>query len=172
MMQSNKCNKLIIGITGPTGSGKSYICNLFENLGAKIISADKIGHEVLINEAKEQILKYFRTLERKEIGHIVFKDKEKLKKLNDIMHPLIVNKILNIIKDESFVVIDAALLFEVGLHKYCTETIYVLANKNARLLRIIERDKITKLQAEARIENEPSSIPNVNIVIYNDFEKN
>ena len=164
-------NKYIVGITGPTGSGKSYVSNLFKSLGAKIINADEIGHDVLINEAREDILNNFKTLERKEIAAIVFNNKESLEKLNSIMHPLIINRILNIIKNETFVAIDAALLFEAGLHEYCTETIYIFASKNTRLSRIIERDKITKTHAEARIKNEPSKIPDVNIVIYNDFEE-
>ncbi|MCL2610324.1 MAG: dephospho-CoA kinase [Defluviitaleaceae bacterium] len=164
-------NKQVIGVTGPTGSGKSYISRLFKEIGAFVIEADKIGHDVLINEAKSDILTCFGTLDRKEIGKAVFTSSEKLKILNNIMYPLIIKRILNIVEEHEFTVIDAALLFETGLDKYCTKIIYVLANRKSRLKRIMERDKITLEQAENRLKSQSAKIPDVNIVICNDYEK-
>ena len=168
---NNEGNKQIVGITGPTGSGKSYISNIYKELGFSIIDADFIGHIVLENEAKEEILKTFGTLNRKEIGKIVFSNRERLKLLNNIMHPLIVQRVLNIIEENKKVVIDAALLFETGLDKICTEIVYVLASDKNRLKRIVERDNITIEQAENRIKSQSNTIPNVHFVVYNEYEK-
>ncbi|MCL1924164.1 MAG: dephospho-CoA kinase [Defluviitaleaceae bacterium] len=163
-----KQGKKVIGVTGSSGSGKSYVSKLFEKFGALIIDADKVGHSILENEAKEKILKEFGTVSRKELAAQVFSNKEKLNILNNIMHPLIIDKILNIIKTNNFVVIDAALLFETGLDKYCTETIYVFASYNTILERIIQRDGITREHAMARLKSQSKNIPNVNIIIYNE----
>src|SRR3989344_8046141 len=120
--------EMIIGITGPIGSGKTTVAKLFSRRHFSRIDADEIGHELLKNsQIKNKIIKEFgneildnrKTIDRNKLGNIVFNDDRKLKKLNSIMHLTIINEIKNQIKiiqtkcgDNVKIIIDAPLLFE------------------------------------------------------------
>ena len=83
---------MIIGLTGGIASGKSTASKYLAEQGFKIYDADKIAKEISESkETKEEILKIFGTVERAEIKKIVFEDKEKLKILNDIIHPRVLD---------------------------------------------------------------------------------
>lgn len=157
---------MIIGITGQTGAGKSLVASIFEKHEFKLIDADVIARLVvskgstclkeLENEFGSKILNSDKTLNRTALAKIAFENKENLKKLNDITHPYIINKIKSLldlynknnIKD---IIIDAPLLFESKLDKLCSKTIVAKANKRVRLQRIIKRDNISLSLAELRI---------------------
>ena len=85
-------SRLVLGLTGSIGSGKSTVAKIFQELGAEIIDADKVGHSLLEKkEVRESIVKNFGSsvldkegkIERRKLGSIVFRDKERLKKLDD-----------------------------------------------------------------------------------------
>jgi len=160
---------MIIGLTGNSGSGKSYVADIFLENGAYIVDADKTAHQILeknsitYNEILEffgdEILDTSGNINRKVLGKIVFNDKRKLKKLNEMTHKhitdIIMHKIENA-KQQSYklIVIDAPLLIETDLHKVCDKVIVVYADENVRLERITERDGIAEIEAFNRIKNQ------------------
>jgi dephospho-CoA kinase len=111
--------KIIVGIAGNIGSGKTKVSKFFEDFGAYYVSADEIGWEVLI-EIKDQLCTVFgesiidgKGIDRKKLRNIVFSSDKNLTLLNELSHPLLKKKILKKIKDieSNMIVIDAALLF-------------------------------------------------------------
>jgi len=147
----------MIGIVGKAGSGKSTVARILsENYDFAIIDADKIGHSIL-EEIKELILKQFGhdilsnngKIDRNILGNIVFKDSEKLKILNSIIHPEIKKKISQVIEitPEKLLVLDAALLFEMGCDEFCDYITLVEAPEK----QIIERLKKSRRWDEDKI---------------------
>lgn len=158
----------IIGLTGGSGSGKSTVSRILKQHGAFIIDADKIAHQIIVcgqpayNEIKEyfgkDILDDKGNIIRKELGKIVFADKDKLSFLNKCTHKYIIENIKNEIciakaKDKLYnmIVIDAPLLIEGGLTDICKYVVVVNASKDIRLKRIVERDNIEIELAEKRL---------------------
>ncbi|MCX7821170.1 MAG: dephospho-CoA kinase [Brevinematales bacterium] len=131
--------KYVIGIFGKTGSGKSTVSKILsEKYGFYHIDVDKIGH-IVLEKLKDKILANFGKgiltdgkIDRKKLGEIVFKNRNELYKLNSIVHPEIKKLTYQEIKntDKKYVVIDAALLFEIGLDEYCDFLIMVESNEN------------------------------------------
>ena len=164
---------LTIGLTGPTGAGKSVFGAVAaEKFGALHIDTDKTAREV-VEKGKpclEEIAEYFGkdvirddgSLDRKALGKIVFSDAEKLKKLNEITHYYIkkeTQKTLDEAKKNGIgiAVVDAPLLFESGTDKMCDVTVGVIAERTRRRSRIIERDAITDEAAALRMGSEKSA---------------
>src|SRR3989338_5771308 len=92
---------MIIGITGNFGSGKTTVSNMFRKHGFEVINADKLYHGIYNKNKvlRNKIKKEFGTLNRNEIKKIVFNDYKKLKKLNEITHPIIIKGIKNKIQN-------------------------------------------------------------------------
>ncbi len=146
---------MVIGITGPAGSGKSTISKIIKTIykdKASIIDVDRLGHEVLTYFfIKEKLKEVFgegifdddNNISRSKLGEIVFSNKEKLELLNQIVHPEILNKTEQILKEISnkndIIIIDAALLFKIGLDKLCDKIIYVDAPEELRIKRLSEK---------------------------------
>jgi dephospho-CoA kinase len=146
---------MVIGITGPAGSGKSTISKIIKTIykdKASIIDVDRLGHEVLTYFfIKEKLKEVFgeeifdddNNISRSKLGEIVFSNKEKLELLNQIVHPKILNKTEQILKEISnkndIIIIDAALLFKIGLDKLCDKIIYVDAPEELRIKRLSEK---------------------------------
>lgn len=158
----------VIGLTGGSGSGKSTAARIFEEMGAFIIDADKISHE--ITDSDQTVLAKIRetfsdevfengVLCRRALGKIVFGDKSALEKLNRIIHPAIAAKTVEIIENcgKDIVIIDAPLLFDVKvIADLCDETIAVCAPEQVRIDRIIARDGISCEMANQRINSQRS----------------
>lgn len=173
---------MIIGLTGGSGTGKSTVVEFFIDKGYLLLDFDKISRDVcapntkclkeLTNHFGNDILNKDKTLNRKHLGNIVFKDKEKLKELNNITHKYILEEMLMFLsknKDKN-IIMDAPLLFEANIDKYCNKTIAILATKEARIERIMKRDGLTRRQSENRINSQPDDIfyiNRANIVIAN-----
>ena len=143
---------MIIGITGGSGTGKSSLANL---LGYEVIDADCEYHKLFAenHELKNELIDRFGTCKRKELADIVFSDKSKLEKLNEITFKYVLAAIGEKIppKGDSIIVIDAPLLFESGLDQRCDFTIAVLAGYELRIKRIMERDNLSRENAKMRI---------------------
>jgi len=170
MMQNKKVK--IIGLTGGTGSGKSTVAAMVKKYGAAVIDADIIARKIVEpgQEALREIVKFFGQdillesgqLNRRKLGDIVFNDKEKLKELNRITHPHIINEIkkeIEIIKNNgeyNSIIIDAAVLIDSGLSLLCDEIWVVTADKEIRLKRIMERDRLEENSAISRINSQMS----------------
>lgn len=152
-------NKKIIGITGASGAGKSYISQKLRKMGFDVFDADEIAHRSINNAAcKAELCEYFgddilnsNEIDRKILGKIVFSNPEKLEKLNQITHKYILSDIFAEIEksDGAFVFVDGAVLIESGIK--CDFMIGVLADKDIRLARIMNRDGITAEDAKRRI---------------------
>ena len=156
----------IIGLTGNIASGKSEISKILKSLGATVIDMDEIGKEVQeknIDNVVEKIRKAFGSkfvkdgkIDRKLLGDYVFKNSKALKKLNDIMIPVMTKLLKEKIKEYSrknakVVIIDAAILFEAGWDKFADEVWVVYTPKDLQLKRLMERENISEPQALARI---------------------
>lgn len=169
-----------IGLTGPTGGGKGYVCAELEKQGFKIINCDKAarkavekGSAVLDELAKEfgEDIIVNGELNRKLLASRAFDSKEHTKKLNEIVHP----EVIRICKDEAkgLTVLDAPQLFEASLETECYKTICVLANEETRIKRIMARDNITEEQARQRMSVQFSDeffLDHCNYAIYNNGE--
>jgi len=142
--------KNIIGLTGYYCSGKSTVEKiLYDDYRFFIVDLDKLGHLVLREESEKlasifgnDILNKNGEVDRKVLGSIVFNDENKLKLLNDFVHPLIIDKVKTIIDgEENNICINGALLFETGLNEYCNKIIVVDSFLILRILRGMKRDK-------------------------------
>lgn len=159
----------IIGLTGGIGSGKSTASALLKELGCKIIDADQIARTVVEpgKRANQEIRDFFGddvflddgTVNRKELGRVVFSDNDRLEKLNEITHREIVQQIKEDIQEyesigADLVFIDAALLFETGLHAL-TDAVWVIdAPEEDRINRIQCRDGLNKDEIYARMASQ------------------
>ncbi len=155
----------LIGLTGPTGSGKSEASQIFAQKGFALVNADEIAHKALtlpecIKELADtfgnEILNTDGTICRKALARIAFADKESTEKLNRITHPVITNlckeKFGNLCREGAgTIILDAPTLIESGLHKICDRVVAVTAPKEERLKRIMARDNLTQEQAKARM---------------------
>jgi len=176
-----------IGITGGSGSGKTTALNELEKIGALIVDADAVYHELLqtntalLGELDHRFPGTIKegALDRKALGAIVFNDDEALKDLNRITHRYVgeaINKMLSdwAMNGGKLAAIDAIELFGGGLAENCVATIGVLASAEKRIERIMARDNISREYAEMRIKaQKPDSyfIERCTYTIYNDGEK-
>ena len=173
----------VIGLTGQTGAGKSTVAKLLEENGVYNIDADYLARIAVENsEVITALTENFGkdiivngSLDRREVARRAFSDPEKQKKLNAIVHPevtrLAVEEIHKAQKSGAkAALIDAALLFESDLTAICSFTVSVIADKEIRLERIINRDSISREDALIRMnaqKNEEYYINNADIVIDN-----
>lgn len=155
--------KIVIGLTGPTGAGKSAVSAALAQAGCGVIDADLVARGVtampeclakLKAEYGEDIVDLGGALNRKLLAARAFATPQKAAHLNEITHPIILKEILACIGRFSgvpAVVLDAPLLFESGAQRFCTKTVAVTAPQAVRLARIMQRDGISEEQARARM---------------------
>jgi dephospho-CoA kinase len=158
---------ITIGLTGGIGSGKSTAAKILAELGAPVIDADKVGHEIyqpgtpayreLINAFGEGILAPDRTIDRRRLGPIVFADPAALKRLNAIVHPKMFARMGEMVAamrrggETRPIVIEAAILIEANWQPLFDEIWLVTASRE-RVIERVERDRGLKPeQTEARI---------------------
>ena len=157
-----------IGITGSIACGKSTVSNYLKEKGYTIIDADKLGHIALTSdEVKEKLKKSFgltilenNEISREKLGKLVFGNDENLKILNSIVHPYIRKIILQLQqnhRDERFVFLDIALLFEAGFEDLVEKIIVVHVDEKIQVARLMSRNALSKEQAMFRIESQMSS---------------
>jgi len=139
--------KIVWGVTGIFCSGKSTICEELSHKGFKIINVDGVAHklidedEEIKNDIKNLLGDDVYSVEgkalRPKIREKVFQDKKTLEKYNAIIHPRLSDKVREIVANESssFICIDAALLFKLGLDVLCDEIILVKSKEEVCLER-------------------------------------
>ena len=157
---------VIIGITGPTGAGKSLFSAYLSQQNIPVIDADEVYHSLLIPPSPcldalrhafgEEILHPDGSLNRPALSQIVFHDNDKLSLLNRTVLGFVLDEIREQIRileraGGHVVAVDAPTLIESGFHRECSTVISVLCPPEQRLERIIQRDGITREAAEARI---------------------
>lgn len=161
---------ILVGLTGGIASGKSFVAKVLKDLGAHLIDADKIVHDLLEpgQQAWEEVLACFGnrirlpngTIDRRKLGELVFSDPEKRAWLNQCLHPKVFEvyteqvRHLRARQPDAIVVFDAALLIETGYHKKMDKVIVVYAEEEQQLKRLMERDCFTHDQAVARIRSQ------------------
>ncbi|KXG78857.1 Dephospho-CoA kinase [Fervidicola ferrireducens] len=157
----------VIGLTGGIASGKSTVSRMLRQKGAYIIDADEIAKEIVKpgKPAWEDIVRYFGkeildesgNIRRKKLAKIVFSDEKKLNLLNRITHPRIVEEIKRELeacrrRNEKIVIIDAALLLEIGLDVLVDEVWVVAVDEKTQIDRLIKRESsISYAEAMERI---------------------
>ena len=159
----------VIGLTAPIGCGKSYIASIFASNGIPTIDSDEVYHSLLSpnSDMITNISNIFGSgvvtpkgeLDRKALAAIVFSDKEKLEKLNQITHGAVVQNILDIISQhtqsgDKAVTVQVPLMFESGFEKHCDTVICVSAELDTRIDRICKRDNCNKEEALKKVNNQ------------------
>ena len=154
--------KMLIGLTGKSGSGKTTAAKILTDLGAFVADCDIIAHKVLEEESvKKKLCENFGdsifnsngSVDRKLLGSIVFSDSEKLAVLNGIVHGAITKKAIAmcIASGKDICFIDGSELEASGVDEKCAHIVVISADEDIRLNRITERDKISKDRALLRI---------------------
>lgn len=172
----------VVGLTGPTGAGKSSVTDVAKNLGFKIIDCDALarlavekGSDGLADIVKafgEGVLNSDGTLNRKQLAALAFSASDKTELLNKTLLPHIV-KLIKAQIDVPLVLLDAPTLFESGADSLCDDVIVVLCDEKTRKERIIKRDGIDESAAELRIKagkDDNFYIERSNNIVYNDCE--
>jgi dephospho-CoA kinase len=160
----------IVGLTGGIASGKSLVARVFKDLGAHVIDADRIVHELLEPEqqACREVLDHFGRdillphggIDRRKLGELVFSDPEKRAWLNSCLHPKVFNAYTTQVQHlqsrqpDAIVILDAALLIETGYHRKMDKLVVVYADLEQQIERLALRDKFTREQALARITSQ------------------
>ncbi len=160
----------IVGITGPSGSGKGYLSAELEKLGYVHLDADSIYHSLLSSsdEMKAELVRAFGSeiekdgeIDRKALGAKVFGkgNARRLLRLNKITHKYVCREYIKHIisyKEQGAkgIIIDAPLLIEARLDKLCDTNVFVTASREVRVSRIMERDKIDRTAAKMRIDSQ------------------
>jgi len=161
---------LRVGLTGSIGVGKSFVASVFVELGCHVLDADQTAREVVmpgtpglkaLTEAfGEEILSPDGTLNRKQLGAVVFNDESQRQRLNHILHPFIIarqDEILNAweVEDpDGISIVDAALMIESGGYKRFDKLIVVHCRPEVQLERLMLRDKLSRDEALRRINSQ------------------
>ena len=164
-MMSTK--KYLIGLTGNIATGKSVVLRVLKRLGAKIIDADALVHQLMakgtpvwraiLDEFGEGILGSEGEIDRGKLGAIVFADTEALERLEAIVHPAVTSRVNELIRQasEPVVVVEAIKLIEAGWHRTCDALWVVTCPKEQQLERLMRARKLSREEALLRIEAQP-----------------
>jgi dephospho-CoA kinase len=179
---------IIVGLTGSVGTGKSTVANSFKELGAYVIDWDELAREVVRPDSKawKEIVEYFGkdflnenlTINRQKLAEIVFPEKEKLEKLNQIVHPEVFEedeRITNEIRSldpDALIIKEHPLLFELELTRpiFVDKIVVVFASKQTQLRRLEEKG-MSREDAQRRMKSQfplEGKIKSADFVINND----
>lgn len=174
-----------IGITGNIGSGKSYVCKMFEKLGIPVFySDDETKKLYLIPSVKDLIVNrfgeevYFEdgTLNRKLLSYHLFKNEEAMKFIESVLYPALNQHFDEWCEQQTtpYVLYESAILFEKNYHKFFDKIIFVSASEDIRLQRVMLRDDCSEENVRSRMRlqlSEETKISKADFVIYNDGTK-
>lgn len=180
--------RLILGVTGNIASGKSETARLLQNKGCALVDADAVAHELygydraLVQqigaEFGQDVVWSNGTLNRAKLGSLVFGRPEAMAALNRIVHPVLIGAIRDRIRSNlrimNRVVLDAALIIELGFATEVDYLVLVSASVKVRLARLMERSNLTEDEAMRRIESqipEESKLQHADFVIKNETTK-
>ncbi len=166
MKKQKNPKKIVLGVTGSFGTGKSTVCQLLAASGAKVIDADLISYKLLqprqpgyrkvVNFFGERILKRNKAIDRQVLGAIVFDDPRLLKALNKLIHPLVIAEIKKQISRVKckLAVVDAPLLFETKLADLFDQIVVVKADRKKQFSRLLERTTLSKADIVKRLNTQ------------------
>lgn len=161
--QKNRYKKIVLGITGSYGTGKTTVAKIFKSFGAKVIDADKIAHSLIkpgtivynkiIAIFGSRILKKDKSIDRIKLSEIVFNNHKLLERLNKIVHPAVIR----VIKDElgrtfqKTIILDVPLFFEAGLGHLVDKIIVVKLSRQKQLKRLLKKTSLARQALLKRI---------------------
>jgi len=161
---------LRVGLTGSIGVGKSFVVSIFAELGCHVLDADLTAREVvmpgtaglmaLTESFGKEILNADGTLDRKRLGARIFADENQRQRLNHILHPFIIARQDEILRNweaqdpNGIGIVDAALMIESGGYKRFDKLIVVHCRPEVQLERLMLRDKLSRAEAERRINSQ------------------
>ncbi|MEW6101014.1 MAG: dephospho-CoA kinase [Candidatus Omnitrophota bacterium] len=164
--QSPAKKKVVIGLTGTFGCGKSTVAKIFKSHGATVIDADRLAHRVLRTDKEvyrkavkafgKSILSKDKNINRKKLGTIVFRKANYLKKLNKIIHPRVIKVIKEKLRKSAngLIVLDAPLLIEAGLENIVDKLVVVGCQRQAQIQRIQRKTLLCKKDILKRIKQQ------------------
>jgi len=168
----------VIGITGIIGSGKSSVCEVFKIIGIPVFSADVESKKFLEDKAViyqiqelfgEDVCNRDGNIDRKFLAEHVFNNRKKLMQLNSILHPRVklrFDEWKNDNADQSYGIIEAAILFESGFNRFCDAVIVVDAPDELCIQRVIEREKCSIEAAKQRMKNQWNNTEKMKLADY------
>ncbi len=172
MTQHGNENKytIVIGLTGGIASGKSTVSRILKNQGAVLLDGDQVAREIVQDQGVletleesfgKKIIDKNGNLKRKALAAIVFSDKSRLERLNRITHPKIKERMIEDLRrlrkkaaeeeNRQIILLDGALLLEMGLERLVDETWVISVDQDTQLKRLMERDGIKRDEAMQRI---------------------
>jgi dephospho-CoA kinase len=165
----------VVGLTGGIGSGKSTFAALLAEQGARVVDADLLGREALqpgrpawhsvVDQFGDEVLAHHSLqIDRKRLAEIVFADRDKLAALNAIVHPVIMKGIADTLdklrNTDEIVILDAALILELGLSEGLDALVVVVADESLRKKRLAKErgmsdaDIVARMRAQASPEEQ------------------
>ncbi|HTF38196.1 MAG TPA: dephospho-CoA kinase, partial [Blastocatellia bacterium] len=164
---------LKVGLTGSIAVGKSYVVSVLAELGCLTFDADKVAHSVMepgrpayegiVREFGEGVLAPDGSIDRQKLGAIVFGDEARRIRLNEIVHPRVIEEQNRLLQQaeakdpDGIAIIDAALMIESGGYKRFDKLIVVYCDRETQLERLMRRNQITREDAERRVAAQMSS---------------
>jgi dephospho-CoA kinase len=164
---------LNVGLTGSIAVGKSYVVSVLDELGCVTFDADKVAHSVMepgrpayediVREFGDRVLADDGSIDRGKLGQIVFANEARRIRLNEIVHPRVIEEQNRLLQEaeaknpDGIAVIDAALMIESGGYKRFEKLIVVYCDRETQIERLMRRNQITRQDAEARIGAQMSS---------------
>jgi len=158
------------GLTGGIASGKSTVAGMFRELGAYIVDADEVGHELLLPNSPvlpeliatfgREILDSSGAIDRRRLGALVFSDPAKLEQLNRIVHPRIIERTRQLAAEYcqrnpgSVVMVDAALIYETGIAGHFFKIIVAWCRPEQQIERLMNKGSMPREEAERRIASQ------------------
>ncbi len=160
---------ITVGVTGGIGSGKTTVCKIWEDLGAKVVYADDLAKDLMQTDEqlKRRLVEAFGEntyLEDKSLNkpHLIKEafEKHRVQELNDIVHPILRDKIKELIQfheqnNVDVFVVEAAVLLNKGRPDYVKKIVLVTGEREKRVDRVIKRDKSTEQEIVARLNKQP-----------------
>ncbi|MDD4645868.1 MAG: dephospho-CoA kinase [Bacteroidales bacterium] len=174
-----------IGLTGGIGSGKSMVAEIFTHLGIPVFNADAESKQILREDTvlHDQLSQLFGPgifnqgiPDRKKLAEILFLDREKMDKMNGLIHPRVIDRFVSWCKEHQqspYLVHEAAILFETGFYRLMDLNILVVAPDDIRIKRVMERDQTTEKLVRERMQNQwtdEQKKPLADIIMINDGE--
>ena len=164
---------LKVGLTGSISVGKSYVLSVLAKLGCVTFDADKVAHSVMdvgraayqdiVREFGDAVLARDARIDRAKLGAIVFADPERRTRLNEIVHPRVIEEQNRLLQEaearnpDGIAIIDAALMIESGGYKRFDRLIVVYCDRETQIERLMRRNQITREDAERRLAAQMTS---------------
>jgi dephospho-CoA kinase len=176
----------VVGLTGPMGAGKSTVAAILRELGAKVLDADAmvhdeqlrgtVGYSAIIQTFGTKVLGEDKEIDRAKLAEEVFGDPVKLERLERILHPRVISRVLEaraMLPDDKILVIEAIKLLEADLRKACDRIWVVVAPRETMIERLTARG-MPRREAELRLSRQLSEAQfraAADVVIVNDGDR-